>query len=116
MRVDLTTYKEKLNEAEPSNSPKMLDGILNMNIFNSVFVDCTASKEVADLYQSLLEHNVNIITANKIAASGNYETYHKLKETAKRVGGQYWVVTGKRAPGSGHMGRLRPRKGRATLR
>ena len=91
--IDLTTYKEKLNEAEPSNSQKMLDGILNMNIFNSVFVDCTASKEVADLYQSLLEHNVNIITANKIAASGDYETYHKLKETAKRVGVKFRYET-----------------------
>ena len=91
--IDLTTYKEKLNESEPSNSQKMLDGILNMNIFNSVFVDCTASKEVADLYQSLLEHNVNIITANKLAASGDYETYHKLKETAKRVGVKFRYET-----------------------
>ena len=91
--IDLTTYKEKLNEAEASNSQKMLDGILNMNIFNSVFVDCTASKEVADLYQPLLEHNVNIITANKIAASGDYETYHKLKETAKRVGVKFRYET-----------------------
>ncbi|MBO7645705.1 MAG: bifunctional aspartate kinase/homoserine dehydrogenase I [Prevotella sp.] len=91
--IDLTTYKEKLNEAEASNSKKMLDGILNMNIFNSVFVDCTASKEVADLYQALLEHNVNIITANKIAASGDYETYHKLKETAKRVGVKFRYET-----------------------
>ena len=91
--IDLTTYKEKLNDAEASNSQKMLDGILNMNIFNSVFVDCTASKEVADLYQSLLEHNVNIITANKIAASGDYETYHKLKETAKRVGVKFRYET-----------------------
>ena len=91
--IDLTTYREKLNEAEASNSQKMLDGILNMNIFNSVFVDCTASKEVADLYQSLLEHNVNIITANKIAASGDYETYHKLKETAKRVGVKFRYET-----------------------
>ena len=91
--IDLMTYKEKLNESEPSNSQKMLDGILNMNIFNSVFVDCTASKEVADLYQSLLEHNVNIITANKLAASGDYETYHKLKETAKRVGVKFRYET-----------------------
>ena len=91
--IDLTTYKEKLNDAEASNSQKMLDGILNMNIFNSVFVDCTASKEVADLYQPLLEHNVNIITANKIAASGDYETYHKLKETAKRVGVKFRYET-----------------------
>ncbi len=91
--IDLTTYREKLNEAEASNSQKMLDGILNMNIFNSVFVDCTASKEVADLYQALLEHNVNIITANKIAASGDYETYRKLKETAKRVGVKFRYET-----------------------
>ena len=91
--IDLTTYREKLNEAEASNSQKMLDGILNMNIFNSVFVDCTASKEVADLYQALLEHNVNIITANKIAASGDYETYRNLKETAKRVGVKFRYET-----------------------
>lgn len=57
-----------------------------MNIFNSVFVDCTASKDVAALYQSLLEHNVSIIAANKIAASSEYENYEKLKKTAIQRG------------------------------
>jgi aspartokinase/homoserine dehydrogenase 1 len=59
--IDLSTYKEKLEASEPSDSRKMLQGILNMNIFNSVFVDCTASKDVADLYQPLLEHNVTLL-------------------------------------------------------
>ena len=91
--IDLATYKEKLEASEPSDSRKMLQGILNMNIFNSVFVDCTASKDVADLYQSLLEHNVNVITANKIAASGDYNTYRCLKDTAKRVGVKFRYET-----------------------
>ena len=91
--INLQTYREELDKAEPSDSRKMLQGILNMNIFNSVFVDCTASKEVADLYQALLEHNVNVITANKIAASGDYNTYRTLKDTAKRVGVKFRYET-----------------------
>ena len=91
--INLQTYRDELDKAEPSDSRKMLQGILNMNIFNSVFVDCTASKEVADLYQALLEHNVNVITANKIAASGDYNTYRTLKDTAKRVGVKFRYET-----------------------
>jgi aspartokinase/homoserine dehydrogenase 1 len=64
-----------------------------MNIFNSVFVDCTASKDVAALYQSLLEHNVNVIAANKIAASGDYDSYIRLKETAKKSGVKFRFET-----------------------
>ena len=44
-----------------------------MNIFNSVFVDCTASAGVASLYKDLLLHNVSVVAANKIAASSEYE-------------------------------------------
>ena len=69
------------------STPELLrDTILAMNIFNSVFVDCTASKDVAALYQSLLEHNVSVIAANKIAASSEYENYEKLKKTAIQRG------------------------------
>ena len=64
-----------------------------MNIFNSVFVDCTASKDVAALYQSLLEHNVNVIAANKIAASGEYDSYIRLKETVKKSGVKFRFET-----------------------
>ena len=91
--IDLTNYREQLNASEESNPKKLLEGIMEMNIFNSVFVDCTASKEVAALYQPLLEHNVNVIAANKIAASGDYETYQRLKETALKAGVKFRFET-----------------------
>ncbi|MBR6191439.1 MAG: bifunctional aspartate kinase/homoserine dehydrogenase I [Prevotella sp.] len=91
--IDLATYREQLDASEPSNAQKLLDGIIEMNIFNSVFVDCTASKDVAALYQSLLEHNVNVIAANKIAASGEYDSYIRLKETAKKPGVKFRFET-----------------------
>ena len=72
--------------SDPSTPEVLRDTILAMNIVNSVFVDCTASKDVAALYQSLLEHNVSIIAANKIAASSEYENYEKLKKTAIQRG------------------------------
>lgn len=80
--LDLDNYREQLQASEPSSPEKLRDTILSMNIFNSVFVDCTASKDVALLYQSFLEHNVSVIAANKIAASSKYEDYLKLKTTA----------------------------------
>ena len=80
--IDLANYRELLADAPESNESKLRDAIIEMNCFNSVFVDCTASKEVAEIYQPLLEHNISVIAANKIAASSSYEKYARLKETA----------------------------------
>ena len=80
--IDLANYRQLLADANESNEKKLRDAIIEMNCFNSVFVDCTASKEVAEIYQPLLEHNISVIAANKIAASSSYEKYARLKETA----------------------------------
>ena len=80
--IDLANYRQLLADADESNESKLRDAIIEMNCFNSVFVDCTASKEVAEIYQPLLEHNISVIAANKIAASSSYEKYARLKETA----------------------------------
>ena len=80
--IDLANYKEELHNSEPSDAVKLRDNIIAMNIFNSVFVDCTASKDIAALYQSFLENNISVVAANKIAASSDYESYLKLKKTA----------------------------------
>ncbi|MBR2250636.1 MAG: bifunctional aspartate kinase/homoserine dehydrogenase I, partial [Prevotella sp.] len=84
--IDLDNYRQLLKESEPSSPEKLRRDVLNMNIFNSVFVDCTASKEVAQLYQSFLEHNISVVAANKIAASSDYESYARLKSTAMERG------------------------------
>ena len=91
--LDLDNYREQLQASEPSSPEKLRDTILSMNIFNSVFVDCTASNDVALLYQSFLEHNVSVIAANKIAASSKYEDYLKLKTTAMMRGVKFRFET-----------------------
>ena len=80
--LDLADYRKQLDTSEESTPKKLHDTVIGMNIFNSVFVDCTASKEISNLYQDLLEHNISVIAANKLAASSDYEDYIRLKRTA----------------------------------
>ena len=92
--IDLEQYKELLkSEGKASNPVLLRDEILNMNIFNSVFVDCTASPDIAALYEDLLSHNVSVVAANKIAASSDYDNYARLKELARRKGVKYLFET-----------------------
>ncbi|MDD3166689.1 MAG: bifunctional aspartate kinase/homoserine dehydrogenase I, partial [Bacteroidales bacterium] len=92
--IDLENYKKILEEQGVPNSPSLMrDEIIKMNIFNSVFVDCTASPQIADLYESMLEHNISVVAANKIAASSAYDRYDYLKSLARRKGIKYLFET-----------------------
>ena len=84
--IDLDNYEKILRAGYPANTEHMRDEIVKMNIFNSVFVDCTASRQIAQLYQTFLEHNISVVAANKIAASSDYDSYMKLKQTARDRG------------------------------
>ena len=91
--LNLTTYQEELEKSAPSDTSHLRDEIIGMNIFNSVFVDCTASADVAGIYQSLLEHNISVVAANKVAASSDYDNYLQLKTTALRRGVKFLFET-----------------------
>ena len=91
--IDLNNYRQLLEQAEPSNTQHLCEEVIGMNIFNSVFVDCTASSEVASIYQTLLEHNVSVVAANKVAASSDYESYLRLKKTALQRGVKFLFET-----------------------
>ncbi|MCF0160840.1 MAG: bifunctional aspartate kinase/homoserine dehydrogenase I, partial [Bacteroidaceae bacterium] len=92
--LNLKGYKKRLSEeGEDSNVRLLHDNIIGMNIFNSVFVDCTASAEVSSLYRDFLEHNIAVVAANKIAASSHYQNYHELKETARKRGVKFLFET-----------------------
>lgn len=82
--MDVSNFRDLLDESPLAATPEnIMSEVLKMNVYNSVFVDCTASSDIAALYQGLLEHNVNVVTANKIAASSSYPSYLKLKNTAR---------------------------------
>jgi aspartokinase/homoserine dehydrogenase 1 len=93
--LDLSTYREELKEAEKAgNGFSIKQAALQLgNLYNSVFVDCTASAEVAEYYQTLLEHNISVVTANKIAASSSYSSYIRLKQTALDRGVKFLFET-----------------------
>ncbi len=112
--IDLRTYREMLKAPLSSPGADTIEGFpgvkaiedpsgavggaaaeefIHMNIFNSVFVDCTASAEVAALYQDFLDHNISVVTANKIAASGPYDDYRRLKQTALKKGIKFLFET-----------------------
>ena len=92
--IVLDNYAEELKMNGIEASPELIcNEIVNMNIFNSVFVDCTANAQISDLYQTLLENNISVVTANKIAASSAYEKYINLKETSRRRGVKFLFET-----------------------
>ena len=92
--LDLNTCIDELKATGMDSSVALIkDEILKMNIFNSVFIDCTASDEIAGLYETLLNHNISIVAANKIAASSPYINYALLKETARKRGIKFLFET-----------------------
>jgi aspartokinase/homoserine dehydrogenase 1 len=91
--IDLNDYREILKAGGESNLERLKREVIGMNIFNSVFVDCTASDEVAALYHDFLNHNISVVAANKVAASSQYENYKELKQTARRRGVKFLFET-----------------------
>ena len=91
--IALDTYRQQLAEAPQSDILRLRDEVIGMNIFNSVFIDCTASAEVAGLYADFLEHNINVVAANKIAASSDYANYRRLKQIAQKRGVKFLFET-----------------------
>lgn len=92
--IPLDNYFDNLMENGSTSSPSFIhDEIVKMNIFNAAFVDCTASKDVSELYEDLMSKNISVVTANKIAASSSYENYKLLKETARKTGVKFLFET-----------------------
>ncbi|MDR0844977.1 MAG: bifunctional aspartate kinase/homoserine dehydrogenase I [Tannerella sp.] len=92
--LDLNTCVKELKTNGTESSPALLKSeILKMNIFNSVFVDCTASEKVASLYETLLNNNISVVAANKMAASSSFRNYRLLKETARQRGVKFLFET-----------------------
>ena len=92
--VDPMTYSEKLSaESEPYSIHKFISRIFDLNLRNSVFIDCTGNETVASAYKTLFEHYISVVTANKIACSAEYSHYKSLKENAKEHGVRFMFET-----------------------
>ena len=92
--IDIASFMEKLENSEKkSDLQGFAREIKEMNIYNPVFVDCTASDLVASIYKDILRSNISIVTANKAAASSAYKNYSEIKKIAKQKGVKFLFET-----------------------
>jgi aspartokinase/homoserine dehydrogenase 1 len=92
--IEIATFKENLDRSEKQSGMfGFVEEMRKMNIYNSVFVDCTASDKVAEHYKTILDSNISIVAANKVAASSSFSNYSELKKLAKQKGVKFLFET-----------------------
>ena len=67
--------------------------MVNMNLPNSIFVDCSASAEVADCYEEILSRSISVVTPNKTANSRDFRSYLRLQSAAAKRNVQFLYET-----------------------
>ena len=92
--IDTTDITNLVQNKGQDSTPQIIcRKFIDMNLYNSVFIDCTANADIAELYQTLLDNNISVVAANKIAASSPYDKYLTLKQTALDKGVKYLYET-----------------------
>ncbi|MER0439351.1 bifunctional aspartate kinase/homoserine dehydrogenase I [Emticicia sp. W12TSBA100-4] len=92
--ISLGNWKEELLEkGEIANIGSFVSDVQDLNLPYSVFVDCTADKNIVQYYYSLLSSSVSIVTPNKVANSGRYEQYFMLQKAAQKHGVKFLYET-----------------------
>ncbi len=91
--IDLNSWKENLAQGEKASLQGFFEGTKNLNLRNSIFVDVTANKDVANLYADYLRQSIGVVACNKIACSSNFENYSLLKRLSLKYNAPYLFET-----------------------
>ena len=91
--INLNTWKEVLATGEKASIENFFEKTKSLNLRNSIFVDVTANKEVANLYAHYLRQSIGVVACNKIACSSNFETYSLLKRLSLKYNAPYLFET-----------------------
>jgi aspartokinase/homoserine dehydrogenase 1 len=92
--VDKSSLKEIIQKnGQTKGFYDFKESLINLNLPNSVFVDCTNSGEIATNYDSFLEKSIAVVTPNKKAASASYEYFKRLRFLSKTKNTHYHFET-----------------------
>ena len=90
----LNDWQEEMEiRGTPGTIETFVEKMVACNLPNTVFVDCTASDEVASCYSQILGHSISVVTPNKRAISGSYAQYREIKDAAARSNVKYYYET-----------------------
>src|SRR5258706_5291273 len=94
MGLELDSCVDQMKrEGETMALQTFLDRTRELNLSNSVFVDCTSSEAVTDSYEAILSANISIVTPNKKANSGSLQKYRTLRSIAFKRGIKFLYET-----------------------
>ncbi|UYZ62403.1 bifunctional aspartate kinase/homoserine dehydrogenase I [Hymenobacter weizhouensis] len=91
--LDLTNWPVALAAGQDRDLDALTEQLLTLNLRNTVFVDVTASPEVAGVYGQLLARSVAVVACNKVAASAEYRDYARLKALAQEFNTSFLFET-----------------------
>lgn len=91
--IDLDNWKAKLDQGNTAGLADFVNGIIQRNLRNTIFVDITASDQVAAVYGELLQKSISVVACNKVAASSAYQNYKKLKELSREFNSRFLFET-----------------------
>ncbi|TWO32867.1 bifunctional aspartate kinase/homoserine dehydrogenase I [Seonamhaeicola sediminis] len=91
--IDLKSWKEQLSDGEEASLQGFFDKAKALNLRNSIFVDVTANKEVAQWYAQYLRESISVVACNKIACSSDYENYKELKRLSLKYNAPFLFET-----------------------
>ncbi|WP_420322178.1 bifunctional aspartate kinase/homoserine dehydrogenase I [Flagellimonas sp.] len=91
--IDLANWESALSNGEKADKALFFEKVKSLNFRNSVFVDNTASDQVAQSYPSYLKNSISVVTCNKIACSSDYGYYKNLKQLAKQYNAPFLFET-----------------------
>lgn len=67
--------------------------IRERNLHNTIFVDCTASAKVAEIYPDLLLANISVVTANKLGMAGPWPLYQSIRDAQRKSNARFLYET-----------------------
>ncbi|MFV0606134.1 MAG: bifunctional aspartate kinase/homoserine dehydrogenase I [Niabella sp.] len=91
--IDIANWQDSLAKGEKASLEQFVQNAIHSNLRNSIFVDVTANKEVAEKYDQLLSKSISVVACNKIAASSPYTNYKHLKDLAREYNCQFLFET-----------------------
>ncbi|NQZ78952.1 MAG: ACT domain-containing protein, partial [Ekhidna sp.] len=91
--IPISKWKDYLGEGDPFTKEAFVEQMVDLNFRNAVFIDITASYDIASLYQAILKKSISVVTPNKIAATRSHQDYLDLKSVAKKYQSQFLIET-----------------------
>ena len=84
--LSLENIAEQLADGHSSADEAYFNKLATLTLENSVFVDCTASADIAFKYMNLFKRGYSVVACNKITFSLPYKQYAAVKEAAIEIG------------------------------